>query len=70
MITEVEVAGITLDIEYEFTKGDDRENDYPGSPDKVEIHDLTLNGVNVWDLIDPLHIERIEEDIIHQHRSF
>ena len=70
MITEVEVAGETLEVEYEFTRGEEQEYDYPGSPDRVEIQHLTLCGVNIWNLIDPLYIDEIENDIINQHKQY
>jgi len=68
--TKVIIAGELIEVEYDFTKGEEPNYPhYPGSPDKVEILQLTLGDVNIWNLIDPAHIEEIENDIIEQEKN-
>lgn len=61
MIAEIEVAGLTLDVEYTFKQGEDPDSDYPGSADSVELGSITLKGDDIWEIMSYGYIEDVKD---------
>tara|TARA_R100001086_G_scaffold194204_1_gene111157 strand:+ start:74 stop:337 length:264 start_codon:yes stop_codon:yes gene_type:complete len=68
-ITDIEVEGILLEVEYDYTAGEDAVpyypdgSGYPGSPARVDIYKVTAGGDD--DII-PLLSDYVLEDIENQ----
>lgn len=55
--------GFTFDFEYNYSAGNLGTYETPPESDEYEIYNITLNGIDAEDLIDPMYDDFIEEVI-------
>jgi len=56
-----------LEVDYNFSKGEEQDYDYPGSPDEVELLSIELNGVDIMELLNVDQLYDIEAIILENH---
>jgi hypothetical protein len=65
MKSTVQVYGITLQVEYDYYKGEPRTYDYPGSSPEVSILKVFAGSdTDIYDLLSGVVIDKIEEILI------
>ena len=63
---EIEIHGIKLIIIGDYYVGEKPDNDYPGSCDSFDIEEIKHDNENIYDLVDPNDIEKINELVIEK----
>lgn len=71
MTTIVTPYDFPMVVEYEYDEGEPSifwptERAHPGSPPNASLLSCKVGGVNVYDMLSPDQIERIEEAILSQ----
>ena len=68
-ITDLEIDGVYLEIEYDYTRGEDAVpyypdgSGYPGSPARVDIFRVLAGGVEITPIISDYVYDDIENQI-------
>lgn len=65
---EIEYLGIKMDVVFYFDRQESQTQDYVGSADSVEINEIKIKEVDVYDLFSGSQITEIEDIIIKQFR--
>lgn len=60
--------GYSVDTEFEYTEGEERTWEYPGSSPEIDLIDVFLEGISIYELIEciPGGIEEIENLIFEK----
>lgn len=51
MQKQIEIAGVTFDVDYTIIQGDRRTNDYPGSDDEIELISVEVGGIDFMEFL-------------------
>ena len=65
--TIFEYEGLKFTINYEFDAGEKQTMTDPGWPANVTVHSIWLNGVDMYDMLQPSIIEYIEHKLCCNH---
>lgn len=66
---------VLLEIEYDYTKGEPEVynygdgSGYPGSPAKVDIYTVSVNGADITDIISDSVLEEVREKLLDYHED-
>tara|TARA_R110000803_G_scaffold69058_2_gene131215 strand:+ start:4602 stop:4811 length:210 start_codon:yes stop_codon:yes gene_type:complete len=63
---EVNLQGFELEVTAEIIKGDKETHDYPGTPDRIIIWDVLINGWQVTAQLSEDEDEEIERIILER----
>ena len=62
----ISIKGIKFDVEYTAHGGCRQTDVDPGEDPYIELESISINGVEVFEIISPEWIERIEEQLIKE----
>ena len=62
----ISISGIDFDVEYTAHGGCRQTDVDPGEEPYIEFESISINGVEVFEIISPEWIERIEEQLIKE----
>lgn len=61
--TTINLRGVDFTVDYEYYKGEQRTFDYPGTPPEVDIQNIYLNDIEIYDFLDDNVIDEITDKI-------
>ena len=62
----VSISGIDFEVDYTYHGGCRQTDVDPGEEPYIEFESISINGVEVFEIISPEWIERIEEQLIKE----
>ena len=62
----ISISGIDFDVEYTYHGGCRQTDVDPGEEPWIEFESISINGVEVFEIISPEWIERIEKQLIKE----
>ena len=62
----ISISGIDFDVDYIYHGGCRQTDVDPGEDPYIEFESISINGVEVFEIISPEWIERIEEQLIKE----
>lgn len=65
---EIEYLGIKMDVVFSFDRQESQTQNYVGSADSVEINEIKIKDLDVYDLFSSNQLTEIEDIIIKQFR--
>lgn len=60
----VTVGGITFDVEFDYQPREEATQFYPGAKESIEITGVSMQGVEIGEIISPYWLGRINEDLM------
>jgi len=60
----VNINGIEFDVEFDYQPREEATQFYPGCNESIDITGVTMQGVQVGEIIAPYWLGRIEEDLM------
>lgn len=68
---EIIFYGVVLNVQYYFEQGEDQTYDYPGSPDIVEIHKVSVGDDPqcIYELLPNHKVTELENELIEIHED-
>ena len=67
MIAEVTVAGIDFYVEFDYQPKEAETLTYPGCNESIDITGVSMQGIEVGEIINPYWLGRIEETLMEMH---
>lgn len=65
----VTVGGITFDVEFDYQPKEEATQYYPGAKESIEITGVSMQGVEIGEIISPYWLGRITEDLMENHNE-
>ena len=65
----VTVGGITFDVEFDFQPREEATQYYPGAKESIEITGVSMQGVEIGEIINPYWLSRITEELMEHHNE-
>jgi len=63
MTITINLRGVDFTVDYEYYRGEPRTDDYPGTPPEVEINNIYLSDIEIYDFLDDNIIEELTDKI-------
>lgn len=67
--SSVYYKGFTFDFEYNYSRGNLGTYETPPEAEEYEIYNITLNGIDAYDLLDR-QIDDFEEEVINHLKEY
>lgn len=64
----VTIAGITFDVEFDYQPREEATQYYPGAKESIDITGVSMQGVEIGEIINPYWLGRITEYLM-EHRD-
>ena len=72
-VMELETQGVFVDVHYDYQEAEDMVynygdgSGYPGSPASIDIYKVTVEDVDITDIIADCYLEDLEEQLLKWH---
>ena len=60
----VDINGLVFDVEFDYQPMEEATQFYPGAKESIEITGVSMQGVEIGEIINPYWLGRITEDLM------